>query len=138
MKNQNKSQEHFFYLRQEDGHPIGVLAMRKASAGSILFAGSLCSPNDEWNRTAGINKATGKLNSPDHQLRMDIPNGGKDARPNLAENLISGLFQPKHRTPRSADYVSSVRKIDMARAQATLVKQIQHMLTPKPAEEKAG
>jgi hypothetical protein len=137
MKQPTKSQEHFFYLRQKDGHPVGVLAMRKESAGKILFAGSLCSPNDEWNRTSGINKATGKLNSPDHVLQMTIPNGGKDARPNLAESLISGLFQPKHRTPRSVDYVSSVKKIDMARAQTTLVKQIQHMLTPRP-EEKAG
>lgn len=51
-----------FYLRDRNGHPIGVVAMRKEADG-VRVAASLCAATDEWDKHVGVAKAVGRLES---------------------------------------------------------------------------
>lgn len=59
-----------FFLRSRKGAPRGVVAMCPLEDGSFLMAASLCAAGDIWNRTAGVDKARGRLRSKQHRGRV--------------------------------------------------------------------
>lgn len=132
---------HFFYLRRADRHPIGVVALRRVSVDTVTIAASLCSPEDPWDRTAGVNKAVGKLNSPDHSMTVtfmvaDWPSIVNDLGDRLAEETLEHLFpkpQPRGKPGGAWTPQSPVIRhgVDLEHAQKMLTKQLRYMLTPK-------
>lgn len=50
----------YFYVRNNDGHPLGVVALAKA-ADVVLASASWCSRKDRWDRRVGVDKALGRM-----------------------------------------------------------------------------
>lgn len=60
----------FFYLRDHDGHPVGVVAMRREldpdarpTGVRVRVAMSVCAPVDRFDRRIGVARAVGRLDS---------------------------------------------------------------------------
>lgn len=68
--NETRPGARYFYLRDHDGHPVGVVAMRREldPTGSpvavrVRVAMSVCAPVDRFDRRIGVARAIGRLDS---------------------------------------------------------------------------
>ena len=131
--------EHFFYLRSHEGHPVGVIALRRKGANAVTLAASLCAREDAWDRTAGVNKAVGKLNSEryavnvkfDHRTSLHEDPCVPDT---LANDVLYAIFRPP--SIYTAAEVSPVQRmsVDLDLAQSMLEKQITYLLVAEKPE----
>jgi hypothetical protein len=64
--------ERYFYLRDEDQTPVGVMAMRiDPEAMTLRVAASICNPSDRWVRAQGVDRALGRLRAKAHPAVLD-------------------------------------------------------------------
>lgn len=105
----------FFYLRDTDRHPIGVVAIR--TDGTLAHLGySLCSENDKWDRVAGVNKAVGRSRS----KRSTVVTLKRLF--NCPDDVLDQLFGNR------AETVAEQRDLDWRLATAVLSKQAEHLM----------
>lgn len=112
-----------FYLRDRNGHPIGVVAMRKEADG-VRVAASLCAATDEWDKHVGVAKAVGRLESKSQSaLLIDyVPVMG------VVYSMI-GHYCPQ----RQWWTTTRLRDVDEDHADATFASQYERLTTPRPA-----
>lgn len=58
---EKKSEVYFYYLRNEDNTPYGCVAITRKANGKVNRGVSLCSANDNWNRTRARNIAKARV-----------------------------------------------------------------------------
>lgn len=115
-----------FYLRDRNGHPIGVVAMRKEADG-VRVAASLCAATDEWDKHVGVAKAVGRLESTESVALARGRSAAHVQSVLVGDNVTLGEFIDLY-----FPHALRINDIDHRMGKVWLA-QIERLTTPRPA-----